>query len=242
MAYSIDGPSFGTLTAAADYRTNQYFVGAVNSSGTFTLASVLGQRVDGVIQNDPNISEAVDLRCSDVTKVRYGGTVTAGDYLLAAANGEVVSQGNTPGFVLGVALVSGVNDEIGTMLINNRGINSVIWSVPITLANISGAVDVLTGFIPGFPGRIAALEFHVTTAVTTGSKAATLNLEIDATNTTGGTVALTSANCTPLGARVAGSAITAAFTFTAAQSISVEAASVTAFTEGAGVLEVHLIS
>jgi hypothetical protein len=65
---------------------------------------------------------------------------------------------------------------------------------------------------------------------------ASLNLEINAVNLTGGVISLTSANCTPLGAVIAGTAITANNTFGATDTISVEASSVTAFVEGEGVL------
>jgi hypothetical protein len=116
----------------------------------------------------------------------------------------------------------------------------VILNIPVTLANVSAA-DLLTTFTPGFAGRIVDWQFVVTTPVTTAAKAATLNLEVGATNVTGGTIALTSANCTPLGAIVAkGAAFTAGTTFGAADTISVEAASVTAFVEGAGVLIIKL--
>mgnify|MGYP001602698178 CR=1 FL=1 len=117
--------------------------------------------------------------------------------------------------------------------------NYSVLSIPITLANVANG-DVLTTFTPGFAGRIESIAFAVTTAVTTGAKATTLNLEIGTTNLTGGSLALTSANCTPLGAVVAATAVTAANTFTATDTISVEAASTTAFVEGAGVLLVTL--
>lgn len=107
--------------------------------------------------------------------------------------------------------------------------------VPITLAGVTAA-DVVTEIRPGVDGYITDVQFVVTTAVTTAAKAATLNLEIGTTNLTGGTVALTSANCTPLGARVAGSRITAANRITKADKLSVEASAVTAFLEGAGFL------
>jgi hypothetical protein len=111
-----------------------------------------------------------------------------------------------------------------------------VLSFPVTLATIGGAVDVVTNWSPGFAGRVVAVAFVVTTPVTTAGKAATLNLEINTTNLTGGLLALTSANATPLGKVIAGTAITAGNQFEADDTISVEAASVTAFTEGAGVL------
>ena len=105
-------------------------------------------------------------------------------------------------------------------------------TIPITLAQITGAGDVASAISLPNAGHIVSLEALVKVVVTTGGDAATLNLEIGTTNLTGGEVALTSANCTPLGARVAGSAITAGNRFAAGDTLSVEAASVTAFAEG----------
>lgn len=113
--------------------------------------------------------------------------------------------------------------------------NYSVVSIPVTLANVADG-DVVTTWTPGFSGRIEKIAFAVTTAVTTAAKASTLNMEIGTTNLTGGSLALTSANCTPLGAVVAASAITAANAFTSTDTLSVEASSTTAFAEGAGVL------
>jgi hypothetical protein len=116
----------------------------------------------------------------------------------------------------------------------------VIVELPVALAGVTAA-DALTTYTPGFNGRIIDWDYVVTTAVTTGAKAATLNLEVGTTNVTGGAIALTSANCTPLGAVVAkADAFTAGTTFDANDTISVEASAVTAFAEGAGVLIIKL--
>lgn len=115
------------------------------------------------------------------------------------------------------------------------GVGRYQISIPINLASISGAGDVVTNFVPGHRFKVLKETFIVTVPVTTAAKAVTLNSEIGTTNVTGSAVALTSANCTPLGALVAGGAITAANTGSATDTFSVEAASVTAFVEGAGV-------
>lgn len=118
------------------------------------------------------------------------------------------------------------------------GISTI--ALPINLASISGSGDVLTAFTPGYKFKILATTFAVTVPATTADKLATLNLEIGTTNVTGGEVALTSANCTPLGALVAGAAVTAENTGAANATISVESSAVTAFVEGAGVLYIRI--
>lgn len=109
------------------------------------------------------------------------------------------------------------------------------WFFPIYLPAVSDA-DVVTTFTPGIPGKILALDCLVKVPVTTAAKLTTLNAEINAVNLTGGTVALTSANCTPLGAIVAGAAVTAANEFDEDDTISIEASSTTTFIEGEVVL------
>lgn len=110
----------------------------------------------------------------------------------------------------------------------------------VNLASIAANGDILTNYTPGYKFKILSVDFRVCKAATTAAKAATLNLEIGTTNLTGGVVALTSANCTPAGAAVAGTAVTAANTGTDTDTISVEAASVTAFVEGDGWLLVKI--
>jgi len=112
------------------------------------------------------------------------------------------------------------------------GANYDHWLFYTPLADIADG-DLLTAFVPGFAGTLVAFDAWVEKAATTAAKASSLNLEIGATNTTGGVVALTSANCTPKGVKVAGSAITGANAFSATDAISIEAASTTAFVEGA---------
>lgn len=91
--------------------------------------------------------------------------------------------------------------------------------------------DVITNYpLPLIHGKIGRFRAVVTKAITTGAKAATLNLEIGTTNLTGGTIALAGAYA--LGAVVASAAITGGDTFKPGDTLSVEASAVTAFIEG----------
>ena len=119
------------------------------------------------------------------------------------------------------------------------------WCLPVfNLANITAAGDAVTDFIPGFAGKIKKWYWIQGTPVTTAAKAATLNLEVGAVNVEDGggansTIALTSAACTPLGKTIAGGTVGARNTFDNDDTISIEAASVTAFVEGAGVIVIE---
>lgn len=94
----------------------------------------------------------------------------------------------------------------------------------------------ITTWTPGVAGRIISHKFRVTEPVTTAAKAATINLEIDGVDVTGGVIALTSANATPAGAVVNGTAVTALNLFDADSVITWEASGVTTFIEGSGEL------
>lgn len=109
--------------------------------------------------------------------------------------------------------------------------------ITLNLADIANG-DVLTGYVPGFNGKILATHAFAAKAATTAAKAASLNWEIGTTDTTGGVLALTSANMTPQGAKVDASAITAANVFTNTDALSLEASGVTAFVEGV----VHVVT
>lgn len=135
------------------------------------------------------------------------------------------------------ALTDSTTGTASSTLAAGTGLQTVV--IPILLPSLANG-DVLTNYTPGFAFKVLAVDFAVSKAATTAAKAATLNLEIGTTNVTGGVVSLTSANSTPLGALVAGTAVTAANTGTNADTISIEAASVTAFVEGEGYLLIRL--
>lgn len=199
-----------------------------------------------------------------------GATWSVGQALYVDAGtgkATTVSTGNVPaGFAFAAALIGATSGQLllggqlalaqaaeVTALTDNSGGAAAddtlaangacsIISIPVTLANITADGDVVTTFTPGFAGTLLRAQFVVTSKVTTGAKAADLNLEIGTTNVTGGVIGLTSANCANLGATIAGSAITGGAAFTASDTISVESANTTAFAEGAGVLLITVAS
>lgn len=90
----------------------------------------------------------------------------------------------------------------------------------------------------GHAGKLVAINARVVKAVTTGAKAATVTGRVNAGALGGGgVVSLTSANCANIGDQVAGSAITGANSFTAAQTFGYAISGVTAFAEGEVVVE-----
>lgn len=113
---------------------------------------------------------------------------------------------------------------------------SVITLPLTTLAQITDG-DIVTAFTPGFVGSIVRTFFVTgTVPASTGGKASTLNFEINTVNLAGGVISLTSALCTPMGAIVEGTPVTGSNRFDKDDTISVEATSTTAFSEGNGYL------
>jgi hypothetical protein len=113
-------------------------------------------------------------------------------------------------------------------------------AIPIDLNSITTTQDVVTNYTLGYIGTINKVDAIVNKPVSTGSKGATLNLEIGTTNLTGGVVTLTSAGCNTMGTVVAGTTVSGNNTFVAADTLSVEATGVTQFSEGSITLLIHI--
>lgn len=129
------------------------------------------------------------------------------------------------------AITDNTTGAVGTTLAAGVGVQTI--PLYTNLVDITAA-DILSLYVPGYKFKILAMDFVVDKPATTGSKAATLTPKISTVAVTGGVVALTSALCTPAGALVSGSAVTAANTGSASASISLTGSSVTAFVEGNG--------
>ena len=137
-----------------------------------------------------------------------------------------------------VTWVAGSTVEIFIDIQDGNNVIDLVF--PVELASITTAQDIVTDFVPGVDGYIEAISWVQNKVVTTASKLASINAEIGATNLTGGVVALTSATCTPMGAVIQGTAITANNRITKKDTLSLEASSVTAFAEGNGSIHVRI--
>lgn len=203
-----------------------------------------GDPIDGVILAiDPALQDGytmgtvlrggrVDAICDGLQATPGTGTIAVGDRVVT---GTVVAVGTALTDATGPKVCKATGAALAE-IVATAGVSTL--AIPITLATI--AADVVTNYTPGYAFKLLGVDFVTTTVASTADKAATLNLEIGSTNVTGGTVALTTAACDTLGEIVAGSAITAANTGTASDTISVEATGITAFAEGAGVLLIKI--
>jgi hypothetical protein len=100
--------------------------------------------------------------------------------------------------------------------------------------------DLVTGYTPGFKGKITKISYIGLVVTADNDADATINMEIGTTNLTGGVITLSDANAAVKGGVVDGTAITGANSFSATDTISIEAAVTNAFTDGSGMLVITM--
>lgn len=166
------------------------------------------------------------------TFLAYKGDLTAGNTL---ANGASVSPAGVgfPALVAPTSTLITDNSTGAAGLTVAAGVGVQNLSFFVNLADLANA-DLLTTYPLLYKFKILSVSFGVEKAATTAAKLATLTPKISGVAVTGGVLALTSANCTPTGNVVAGSAVTAANTGASGATISITGSAVTAFIEGAG--------
>lgn len=110
-----------SVAAGGDLSSNQYYL-VKRSGGNLAVASTAGERVLGVLQDDPAASGRVGVvRVAGLSKVELGGTVSQDDLLVTDASGKAVAVGATGGHVIGIANKAGVNGDIGEVLLFGPG-------------------------------------------------------------------------------------------------------------------------
>lgn len=182
---------------------------------------------EAVSLSDMGMSRIDEIECDEASssaglyEVKWDGSKTSPKLLVYTSSaGLTDSSGGTAAS----AIAAGVGKSI------------LVFPLSSLATGLStSALDLLTNYTPGYAFKLLSFDF-VTTIAGTGSGASqTFNLEIGTTNTTGGSLNVTLASTDTVGKITAGTAITAANTGTASDTISIEmAASGTVFTAGAG--------
>lgn len=99
-----------TYAAGADLSTKQFFFVKQSTAAdrTALLAdATIGEAVLGVLQNDPTLAQAAEVRTGGRTSVVYGGTVTRGDKLTSDSAGKAVKYTKATVFTGTPYIVSG---------------------------------------------------------------------------------------------------------------------------------------
>ena len=119
----------------------------------------------------------------------------------------------------------------------DAGVGKLILPFPISNMTLIADGDLVTDLILGFAGKIEKIFWvQGVLDVDTGSKTTAIHAEIEAQAVTGGVLTVTSALAADIGDVIYGTAITALNAFTAAEKISLVAASTTQFGEGDGTI------
>lgn len=166
-------------------------------------------------------------------------TRTDGLHLGDGDTDRVAARSATPVAMPSATPQASIADSTGGTATTNTaaaGVGVQTVTIPIDLTSLANGNVNPTAYTPGYKFKILSATFAVNKPATTAAKASTLTMKIGSTSITGFSIALTSANCTPTGALVASSSITAANTGTASDTITLVAASTTAFVEGSGEL------
>jgi hypothetical protein len=113
-----------SINAAADLsaETNLYRFVSVGSGGTVNLTGN-GARADGVLTNVPASGQAATVTSGGIVKVKCGGGVTRGGLVASGANGLAEDAGTATEFTMGIALETGANGRIISMLWQPHGIS-----------------------------------------------------------------------------------------------------------------------
>lgn len=116
------------------------------------------------------------------------------------------------------------------------GVGDQTIAIPADLVSFTtGALDLLTTYTPGFKFKILDLQYVVNKVGTGSGASQTFQPKITGVAVTGGAVVATLANAATMGAKVAGTAVTALNTGSATDTISIScAAGGTVFTAGTG--------
>ena len=241
---------FVTLPVWADYSTYQFspvYIYANAGVGYAKIAGAAASNCIGVLQDDPNTKGYVaQVMTEGISKVKYGGSVTVGDNLKTdGAGGVITASAEDP--VVGVAWESGSQNDIGSMYLVN-GANSgvagaapLIPMIPIELASITTAADLVTAIPVPVDGQLVSLMVYCSAADNKSSKAATIFLKKNTSAITNSDTPLASATLT-VGAIANPTSPMTATTVTTSDTITISAKTVTSFVGSTGRIWVGILT
>lgn len=133
------------------------------------------------------------------------------------------------------------NQNLNLSNFYGAAIGRIYLPIAVQLADLTGTNKIIDAYVPGFAGRIAAVDFWCVKVPTTSGKTVTITPTIGSVAVTGGVLVI-AATYPTAGAKVAGTAITALNSFLSTDSITLTLSSVTAFVEGDGTILLTLIN
>jgi|TARA_R100000093_G_scaffold17740_1_gene10173 hypothetical protein len=121
MAYESPGIDLGTLTAAGDLSSKQFYFVKLASATTVNVCTAITDLPIGILQNDPESGEQAVVRIFGISKVSADGTITAARWIGTSSDSQ--AAGITPGsdttvYVMGQAIQAASAGETFTMFLN----------------------------------------------------------------------------------------------------------------------------
>jgi len=162
------------VSAAADYATTskRYYGVTIANTGSglvATLASVAGQRIDGILRDDPAAAgDPATVVVSGPTYAMLGGAVTAGDEVTVDANGAFVTATDDD-HIAGICWQSGTSGEAVEIHLSpasaNRSETPADWVLDTpTLVQTGGPATVSiasTRYLANKQGNMATLNCYI---------------------------------------------------------------------------------
>lgn len=213
-----------------------YFVADNNARVTGTLAAAVAASGGTFTVNYPSGTAQVDFN-TGLAGPNSVIHINDNDRYALGASGLGLTFGASNITVTNNSTVIWPAGATFTLILDRQdGNEAVVITIPIMrLQDITTTGDVVSAVRPGIDGVIEYAEFVVSQPVTTAARAATLGVRLNAsTDLTSMTAALTSANCTPLGAVIPFGLPTANQAITRRDSLTIRSSAVTAFAEGSG--------
>jgi hypothetical protein len=93
-----------TGVAGEDLSEKQYFIVQLDASGDIEIGEGATDLLVGVLQNKPESGQAATYRFLGTSKVQAGGSVSIGDWVTSASDGEAVATTTDGDVVIGRAL------------------------------------------------------------------------------------------------------------------------------------------
>ena len=224
---------------AADLSAKRYY--AVKLSGAnLALCDTAGEDAFGILQDEPDNTTLTTgtAMVSGISRAMMGGSGSAGDPLTPKADGTL-TLATIGDFVLARAAEDYTTGQIHAVEITKEGQKSG-YVMPVVINLNAATGDILTSLALGHKGTIEAVDGYVKVAGAGAGADVSINLEIGAVDLTGGVVNATIGNAATLGAKVAGTTVTANNQFSASDVISIETAVATAFTAGELILMIRI--
>lgn len=109
-----------TAGALGPNGTGQFLIMAQSGARTVARATVGTSPYAGILQNDPISGGVADVAFAGVSKVMLGGTVSAGNQLMATTGGAALLW-TTGNYFIGTALEAGVSGQVISCLLSAPG-------------------------------------------------------------------------------------------------------------------------